>query len=292
MFDDQQELAWVAIGLIRNVGARTLRNLQSHFAGDLTRALSADRKTLQQVRGIGAKTATAIQAIDLESIHRDISRWQAENVQIVPLNSPDYPRRLRLLDDAPATVFMRGKYTQEIFDKTVAIVGTRQPDDHIKEMATLCATELAFQGYTIVSGMALGIDTCAHLGTLAIPDTPTIAVLGSGVLKPYPPENAGLARAIMQRSPILSEVRPDATVNAPALVARNRIITGLADKVIVMQSEANGGAMHAARFATAQERTVFTLDAPYSGNQQLLQQETAVALPLNREKAIELIIDA
>jgi DNA processing protein len=106
---------------------------------------------------------------------------------------------------------------------------------------------------------------------LSVAQGKTAAVLGSGVLNIYPPKHQELALAIMARGAIISEVKPDAAVSAPGLVARNRIIAGLSDSVIIIQTELDGGAMHAARFARQQGKPVYVVDHPASGNQLLIQ---------------------
>jgi DNA processing protein len=135
--------------------------------------------------------------------------------------------------------------------------------------ANRLAAHFTREGYTIVSGLALGIDTLAHQATLSHSGT-TLAVLGSGVLNVYPPENAKLADQISKNGALLCEVHPDAPVSTPGLVARNRIITGLCERVIVVETEVDGGAMHAARFALLQGRQVYAVESPASGNKALL----------------------
>jgi DNA processing protein len=116
----------------------------------------------------------------------------------------------------------------------------------------------------------VGVDTAAHLGAMASPEGYTLAVLGSGVLNVYPPENHNMEKGILQRGAFLCEVHPKAKVNSPALVARNRIISGLSEGVIVVETEIDGGAMHAARFAKLQGRKVYVVENDASGNRALL----------------------
>ncbi len=265
--------AWVALSLLKYVGSKTLRALLKHFDGDLDAVLKADAAALQQVHGVGGKIAAAIRAIDVQATARAMARWQAAGVRIVPLDDPLYPPRLRDLDDAPPTLFIRGMSSPPHKLRAIAIVGTRTPSRDGAITAHRIASQFVDAGYTLVSGLALGIDTLAHRAALdrAQPDTVrTLAVLGNGVLNIYPPENAVLARGIMANGMLMCEVAPDAAVSAAGLVARNRIITGLCERVIVIESEIGGGAMHAARFALAQGRKVYTPDLPASGNQWLL----------------------
>jgi DNA processing protein len=277
-----QKTAWVALSLLKHVGGKTMRALLAHFGGDLQAVLKSDTRALCEVPGIGAKIAAAIQTVDLEQTDRALRRWQAAGVRVVTWDDPEYPTPLIGLEDAPPTLFLRGAWHWSACDhpfRAAALVGTRSPSLQARITANRLAAHFTREGYTIVSGMALGIDTLAHQATLSHAGI-TLAVLGSGVLNPYPPENAKLAAHIMQRGALLCEVHPDAPVSTPGLVSRNRIITGLCKRVIVVETEVDGGAMHAARFALAQGREVYVVESEASGNQALLDSGAYPAEPL------------
>jgi DNA processing protein len=260
--------AWVALSLIGNLGARTMRALGAAFNGDYAAAIHAPEARLRSVRGIGPKIAHAIRTVDLAATAAAIQRWQAHGVAILTLDDRAYPAPLRALDDAPPTLFVRG--TLPAFTQAAAVVGTRHPSAPAQAIAARLAAELAARGQVIVSGLALGIDAAAHLGALSVPQGQTVAVLGSGLLDPYPAENRALADAIAARGALICEARPDARANPQRLVARNRIITGLSQTVIVVETAEDGGAMHAARFARAQGRALYAVDFPVSGNRALI----------------------
>ena len=268
--------AWVALSLTEHIGGKTLRSLMQHFNGDSRAILAADTAALRKVPGVGPVIAQNIQAIDLASIEAAIPRWQAAGVDLVTLDTPRYPPRLRQLPDAPATLFIQGVWPETI-SRSAAIVGTRSPSAISQNIASLLGLTLAERGYTVVSGLALGVDTAAHLGALAVPGSTTLAVLGCGVLNVYPRANLGLAEAIRGRGALLAEVHPEAVPNAAALVARNRIISGLSDSLIVIETGVEGGAMYAARFALKQGRTLYAVANDASGNRQLLKEG---ALPI------------
>jgi DNA processing protein len=251
------------------MGGKTFSVLMHAFNNDVDAILHADESTLRKVRGIGAKTAALIQQVDVAAVHQRIKQWIQADIKI--LTRELYPPRLSPLDDAPPLLFLRGQLPNLPY--TVAIVGTRQADDISRTRAQKLAEQVAQKGGLVVSGLAKGIDTAAHMGALMAYDGRTVAVLGNGICTPYPSENSHLADSILkQGGGLLCECAPDAPPSAPALVARNRIITGLADALVVVQSSINGGAMHAARFATAQGRPVYTFDHPATGNQALLAQ--------------------
>lgn len=269
------DAAWVALSLAEHIGGKKLRALMAHFGGDPRAILNADAASLRQVPGIGPKIARIIENIDLAAVEAALPRWQAAGITLCALCDPSYPARLAAVDDAPPTLFIRGKLPAPTL-RAVAIVGTRQPSRKAVETAEQLSMGLAQRGVVIVSGLALGIDRAAHLGALAVGGR-TLAVLGSGVLNIYPQANAPLAQAILARGAVISEVNPAAQPNATTLVARNRIISGLSDALIVVESSVEGGAMHAARRALEQGRKVYAVESDASGNRALI---AAGAVPL------------
>ena len=268
--DDDFELRWVALSLSLNIGRKNLDKLLNRFDYDLSMALAAPRDELLSLPGIGVASADKIAAIDLDEVAAALRRWQQQGIAILTPRHPQYPRSLRALDDAPALLFARGGLQDRLWTRTVAVVGTREPSSTGLDLAQKLATELARAGITVVSGLALGIDSAAHISALD-EGAATVAVLGSGLLNVYPPHNRGLASQIEQGGLLLCEAQPQQAVNAQRLVARNRIISGLADQVVLVESQLGGGAMHALRFAKAQGRAIFTFDLPASGNQSALQ---------------------
>jgi DNA processing protein len=275
---------WVALSLLRNVGIKTISALIETF-GSAEAALQADTAALMKVRGIGKVTAAAIREIDLADVQCRVTEWQHQGITIRTAYTPDYPQALQALDDAPATLFIRG--TLHPNRKAVAIVGTRSPDNDARQVAFQLGKMLAEQGWTIVSGLAMGIDTAAHEGALSVPNGHTVAVLGSGVLNIYPEENINLAKQMLEHGALVSENHPDATPNAPRLVSRNRIISGLCQHVIIVQTGIDGGAMYAARSAIAQGRTVHAVGFPASGNLELLKNNARFIAPDLRSFTLE-----
>jgi DNA processing protein len=222
---------------------------------------------------IGPKLAAAIRTIDLDQTRAAIRAWTADGIAVLLRESvdPGYPSALRTMDDAPPVLFGRGNWSGDgaSDSRAIAIVGARQPSLPATQLATELAAELAAHGWTIVSGLAAGIDTAAHTGALEAGGR-TVAVLGSGVRVIYPPQNADLAARIMAQGAIFSEQHPDSPPNSPALVARNRLISGLSRAVIVVEAGESSGSLHAARFARAQGRRVFAVESPARGNQRLI----------------------
>jgi DNA processing protein len=257
---------WVALSLIPSLGSRRIAALLDHF-GSLAAILEAGDADLRAVPGIGPKLAAAIRAIDLAHTASEIAGWQADGIAILLRGDAGYPAALKALDDAPPVLFRRGLAVSDD-SHAVAIVGTRSPTGASRRLAEVIAGTLAGRGWTVISGMAAGIDTAAHQGALRAGGW-TLAVLGCGVRVIYPPENSALAAHILAHGALLSETHPDMPPSSPALVARNRLISGLSRAVIVIETAEDGGGMYAARFAREQARIVYAVQNSSTGNVRL-----------------------
>ena len=282
------EVPHIALSLSPNIGAKTLNNLRQHFHDDLAAVFAASPGELRRVRGIGAKTAAEIGRMEPGRVADQIVSWRQRGVSIETMRHPQYPASLRDLDDGPPTLFWRGSARPPDWAKAVAIVGTRSPSPDARFITLQLAMQLARAGFVVVSGLALGIDTAAHTGALSAAGA-TIAVLGSGVLNVYPPGNQALAERIRESGALVSELNPFGSANAQRLVSRNRIISGLSRAVIVVESDAQGGAMYSARFAREQSRPVYTFDLPASGNRALIESG---AMVLNRDCPLDVMLGA
>lgn len=267
---------WVALSLIPHLGGRTIDRLIAHF-GTLDAIYAASEDALRAVRGIGPTFAVAIQALDVPRTQAAIAVWQADGIAILLRDDATYPDALRGVDDAPPVLFVRGALAARD-QRAIAIIGTRRPSAHARQHAQRLAAALAEAGWTVVSGMAAGIDAAAHAGALDAGGR-TLAVLGCGVRVAYPPEHRLLAQHIAANGALLSEVHPDAAPNGPALVARNRLVSGLSRAVVVIETGATGGSLHTVRFAQAQGVPVLALDTSAPGNRQLIA-DGAPALPV------------
>ena len=280
-FPPQTELArWVALGLVPRLGGRTLTRLLAHF-GTTEAILAADADALQTVRGVGPKLAEDILALDVVRVQAALSQWQRAGVTVLARPDPDYPALLRG-DNAPPVVFLRGARPLPS-TRGVALVGTRHPQTAARRYAHDLARALVTTGPWVVSGLALGIDAAAHRGALDSGGH-TVAVLGSGVNVPYPPQNRALFAEIARAGTLLSEYHPQAAPSAPALVARNRLISALSWALVVVETDVTGGSWHAVRFARSQGVPVFAVRSRAAGNRRLLS-EGARPLPPDAEAA-------
>jgi DNA processing protein len=181
-------------------------------------------------------------------------------VHVSVLGRPNYPANLATIDDAPHLLFVKGGFEARD-EQAIAIVGSRACTSYGKRLAERIAGDLARAGWTVVSGLARGIDGCAHRGALQAKGR-TIAVLAGGLSKIYPPEHADLATEVAGAGALVTEscmlMEPMATL----FPARNRIISGLSRAVVVVEAAEKSGALITARLAAEQGREVFAVPGP------------------------------
>lgn len=244
--------ALLKLNLSGMVGSALLRELRR--AVDLAKLDRLSEAELRRVPGVGPITARAIR--HAPDPREEIALAARHGVEILPLDDPRYPAPLKTLYDHPIVLYRRG---EAVDVPAIGVVGSRECTDYGRRQAARFARELASMGVAIVSGLARGIDTAAHRGALEARDGRTIAVLGSGLLRAYPPENAGLLEEICRRGAAYSEFplrTPPEGVNFPR---RNRVIAGLALGVLVAEAGETSGALLTADWAVEQGREVFCL---------------------------------
>jgi DNA processing protein len=195
--------------------------------------------------------------LDVDS---ELKNCDDQQVTVLTGEDENYPRALREIHSPPPVLFLRG--TMQSSDAlAVAIVGTRHATSYGVRQAERLATGLAHAGLTIVSGLARGIDAAAHRGALSAGGR-TIAVLGCGVLKVYPPEHDQLAERILQRGALISEAPPRSQPHSSLFPQRNRLISGLSLGVVVVEAALRSGALISAEHAMEQGREVFAVPGP------------------------------
>ena len=260
---------WLALSALPGVGGVTLKRLVERF-GSVAGVFDAADDQLQQVPRVTADVVARLRATSLDQLEEELVSLSEEGVQVLTWDDSDYPANLRPIGDAPPVLFVRGVLRPA--DQTaVAIVGTRQPTAQGAQYAEGLALELAARGVTIVSGLALGIDTFAHQGALLATDGRTLAVLGCGLRLVHPAENRALAEQIERRGAVLSEFRPDTPPRGPQLMARDRVVSGLSRAVIVVEAGEQSGSLDTADKARRQGRLVLAVPGS-PGADQLLQQ--------------------
>jgi DNA processing protein len=187
----------------------------------------------------------------------DLDRWSAQGMRLVTVLEPDYPPNLRAVHDRPPMVFLAGRLTPADA-RTVAVVGAREATAAGIATARVIAQHLVDCQYTVVSGLAAGIDTAAHTAALAHGGR-TVAVIGTGLARCYPPQNAPLQRRIASECAVISQFWPESPPSRRSFPMRNAVMSGIALATVVVEASDTSGARTQARLACAQGRPVFLL---------------------------------
>ena len=251
-----QRNAALRLQMVQGIGPRIYGDLVQHF-GSPENVLAASPSEIRSIPGVGAKLCNQISLaadIDLEPL---LDCCQGYGIKIVHRESEGYSKRLQEIYDPPAVFFAKGEILP-CDELSIAIVGARHASRHGIKAADQLARGLAMAGLTIVSGLARGIDAAAHKGALAVGGR-TIAVLGGGLLKMYPPEHQSLADEIAGSGAVISESLPNQAPKGGSFPRRNRIVTGLSLGVIVVEASDRSGALISARLASEQGREVFAV---------------------------------
>jgi DNA processing protein len=248
---------WIALGRIKGLGGVTFKKIAAHF-GDAAKVFSATRAELETVEGLDRDVIDRLLAFtEWRQIDEDLRHIVQESIRLVTFNDPSYPARLRMIADPPPALYIKGDLRADD-EKAVAVVGSRSASDYGRRVARELCRGLAVCGFTVVSGMARGIDGEAHEAALDAGGR-TIAVLGSGVDRPYPPEHEGLYNRIGGQGAVISELpmrTPPMAFNFPA---RNRLISGLSLGVVVVEATEKSGSLITASLALEQGREVFAV---------------------------------
>nr|BCX00359.1 MAG: DNA processing protein DprA [Bacteroidota bacterium] len=252
-----EEAALLELARLPGIGPARIRRLVAAF-GSVSQIWEVSRRDLERVEGIGPVLAQAIlQHRGFEYGLRQLEAAARMGLRFLPFWDPDYPELLRVWEEAPPFLFVRGGLDPRDRD-AVAIVGTRRPTEYGLRMAEELAGELARAGIVVVSGLAYGIDAAAHRAALQAGGR-TLAVLGSGVNVIYPAAHVRLAQEISQQGALLSEFPLGTRPEAAHFPQRNRTIAALSLGVIVVESRETGGGMITAWWALELNREVFAV---------------------------------
>ena len=280
--------AYLALNLLPNIGPIRVRRLLERFDKPES-ILAAGVPELLSVPGIGEEMATQI--ADWENrvdLGEELRRIADHGITLLSQDDPLYPVALHRIHDPPFLLYMRGALTPADA-ASVAVVGSRRMTHYGREQARKFSFQLARAGFTIVSGLARGIDTAAHEAALAAGGR-TIAVLGSGIGHLYPPENQALADRIAEQGAVLSEYPVLYVPDKQSFPLRNRIVAGLSSGLLVVEAPARSGALITANQALEQGRSVFAIPGPIDrpsseGCHRLIQQ--GASLVCSAEDVIE-----
>ena len=252
--------AWLILRSVPGLSDGTLCALVHHFGGPQG-VLAASSSELRHVAGLRPSVVAAIRKAPDSSVvaqvRKEMRLIEKGASSIVTILDPAYPRRLAMIPDPPPVLYVRGTWPSA-GEHAVAIVGSRRATQSGAHMTQELSQRLAEMGFTIVSGLARGIDAAAHRGALAA-KARTIAVVGCGVDRTYPPEHQQLRRDIEGNGAVVSELPLGSPPLPYHFPRRNRIISGLSLGVIVSEADQKSGALITARFALEQNREVFAI---------------------------------
>lgn len=266
---------WLKLIRAEGIGPTLFGRLRDYF-GDIDRILGASVSELMKIEGIGTKTAESIvRTRGVFNSEKELALAEKLGVWVIHLEDNRYPHALKAIYDPPPVLYLKGTLTRAD-NLAMAIVGCRRCSQYGIEQTNRFSHLLASAGFTIVSGMARGIDTAAHRGALAAKGR-TIAVQGCGLSNIFPPENAKLFEQIIENGAVISELPLSYEPLSENFPARNRIIAGLSMGVLVVEATYRSGALISAQAAMDNNREVMTvpgrIDSPCSmGCHKLLKQ--------------------
>ncbi|MFN0214717.1 MAG: DNA-processing protein DprA [Saprospiraceae bacterium] len=271
----------IALMFVPQIGAVTAKILVS-YCGSAEAVFRSSKRDLQKIPGIGNTTVNAIvSALEpLKRAEREIAFMEQHNVHSVFYTDERYPARLRQCQDSPALFFFKGS-SLSVFEapRVIAIIGTRQPSEHGKALCEELVEGLLDYNVVIVSGLAFGVDVAAHRKASAI-GIPNVGVLGNGLGSIYPSQHRSVALRIIENGGLVSEYAHDAKPDREHFPMRNRIISGLSDVVLVVETANSGGSMITVQYAERQGREIFAVpgrphDIKSMGCNMLLKTERA-----------------
>jgi DNA processing protein len=272
--------ALLTLALTPGIGARTAAKLLSRF-GTASAALAASEGEWRAEAGVSAALRRAVRTVrPIDEVREECAR---QRISIVPLDSAEYPAALAAIFDPPPVLFVLGRLPPaDAFDRSVAVVGTRKPSSQGLAFAYRLAADLARAGAVIVSGLAMGIDAEAHRAVVRTGGT-GVAVLPGGLDRVHPSANRQLADELCELGCLVSEHAPGSAIRRGNFVGRNRLISGMARAVAVVEAGEGSGALLTADFACEQGRAVFAMpgrpgDERVAGNLRLLQDGAGLLL--------------
>jgi len=281
----------ISLPKISGIGAVQCKLLIEHFK-DASQIFKAKKKELAAVEGIGEIKAKLIKDFnDFDSSEDEIKFLDKHHIKPLFLTDPDYPQRLLHCYDPPTLLYYRGNAALNN-PKVVSIIGTRINSDYGKQMTESLVEGLAEQNVLIVSGLAFGIDAIAHKASLAN-KLQTVGVLAHGLDTIYPNQHKPLAKEMLLNGGLLTEFTKGTKADKHNFPKRNRIVAGMADATIVIETAAKGGSMITAELAYNYNRDLFAVpgkitDSKSAGCLKLIQQNKAI-LPSDASQLMQVM---
>ena len=254
-----EQEAYIVINMLSGIGPARMNILMTRY-GNPCDILSAPEKELAVLPGMGRilaeKLANWEKYTDLE---KELLIAEKSGVKIVTQADENYPSALRELRDAPLCLYVRGELPVNIGERSIGIVGTRNISHYGTRMTRHLAESAAYANFTVISGLAYGVDACAHRSVLASGGK-TISVLGGGLARLQPQDHVPLAREIVEKGgAVISEFPLETSPTRHTFPMRNRIISGLSTGVLVVEAGLNSGSLITANFALEQNKTLFAV---------------------------------
>jgi DNA processing protein len=248
-------LCWLALHLLFRGPSAATRRLFARFPS-VTEVFRAGRADFDGLRLEPATVEAIVTGAATDRAGRELEKIKRKAYTLLTFEDPGYPGYLREIFDPPFVLYCEGD-AETLRNPAVAVVGARRPTPYGRAVAEKLAGDLAARGSVIASGLAIGIDACAHRGALR--KGRTVAVLGSGLDIPYPRENRGLAREIVERGAVVTEYALGTPPLAENFPVRNRIISGLSLGLVVVEGARRSGSLISAKLALAQDREVMAV---------------------------------
>lgn len=255
--NDDEIKYWLGLLNVKDIGPASIKRLLAVFKDPkkIFNASFSEICDVQDIREIQARNIKEFN--DWDKIDKEILKIKKHDIRVITFDSNEYPESLRQIDSPPMLLYCKGTINPQ--DKyAIAIVGSRLMTEYGRRVAEKIASELASYGMTIVSGMAKGIDTAAHRGALKAGGR-SLAVLGSGLDRPYPHENAELFKSLFKKGCVLSEFPMGTPPNKENFPRRNRIISGLSLGVLIVEATRESGSLITANYALEQNKEVFAI---------------------------------
>ncbi len=255
---------WIWLASVEGLGPVKKFALLNKFE-TAKRIYNATEKEILKVDGMSDKIVQNMQKAKDAKLLEKYEKYILKNdIKIINISDDNYPAKLKNIYAPPITIFAKGDISL-LNSKSIAIVGSREPSKYGIYVAEKFSKELSKEGITIVSGLARGIDTFAHVGALSSFGK-TIAVLGSGIDVVYPKENAKYYREISEKGLIISEYIVGTAPESKNFPQRNRIISGLSDGVLVVEARKNSGTMITTDFALEQGKELYVIPGNITSN--------------------------
>lgn len=247
----------VALSMIKNIGPVMAKNLLA-YCGSAEAVFSASKVKLMKVPDIGESRADDIlQSNALKKAETELKFIEKNGIEVIAFTDERYPQRLLQCNDAPFLLYYKGNSPLNT-QRVLGIVGTRRATEFGKEVTRKIVQELATLEVLVVSGLAYGIDVTAHNAALEF-NLKTIGVLGHGLQTVYPAQNAKTATRMLEQGGLLTEFTSQDEVSPHNFPSRNRIVAGMCDAVLVVETLADGGAAITANIASSYNRDVFAV---------------------------------